>query len=261
MTLPSTYQWIICVVAIGLIQSSLENLLLAIRIPAINQFRFGNTKLTPKYINWMKFTFDSPGIWVVSILRLGLSIFLIVSAFYSSIPWYLPISLVILDIAGIHRYYFFPISEVPLQRAVLVAATFHLLFNNPQISLFGLIFITAQLILAYFAAGWHKFKRPSWRNGVSMMKFFRKYLGQNYKNSLNKNMPLLKWMGWLVITFEMLFPLSLIGGSTTLIFFGVGIVFHTTLSLGSGINFFLWTFVGCYPALLYLSNEIHGYLF
>ena len=198
MTIQESYRLILIFISIGLTQTTLENLILSIRFPSVNNYRLGNSSLTHPSVRWLRFAFDRPGIWFLCILRFLLATTMLIMSFLGNVPWFLPFASIFLELMVLQRYSYFPCSEVPLQRAALVALGCHLFFQDSDISLLGLIFIAFQLIIAYAAAGWHKVKSTAWKNGDSMTNFFWRYTGKKHHKFLKKHERYWKWIGWLV---------------------------------------------------------------
>jgi hypothetical protein len=119
-------------------------------------------------------------------------------------------------------------------------------------------YLGLQLILSYFISGRVKIINPEWRNGIALRKVFQ-FSAYPVSESLRDwaNWPkLLLLMSWLVIGFELLFPLSLL--SPTLLFIGLGIAatFHLANACIFGLNRFFWIWIAAYPSIIWLQTRI-----
>lgn len=261
MSLEITYKVITILVTIGYLQSGIENLIVSISIPSFNNYSLSQSRLTSKYIRWLKFGFDAPGIWIITMLKIIISAFVLIYAINGTMHPFLLLLLLVTDLLGFPRWRYLIVTDSPMQRAILVTITLHAFFMDTRISFVGLIFISVQLMLSYFTAGWKKIKDPFWRNGESMTHFLSSFLNWRTRDKLMQKNQLIKLLGWLIILFECCFWISLIGGWVTLLFLTLGFIFHGLLSIWKGLNFFFWTFISAYPAVLYISREIYRFLF
>lgn len=123
----------------------------------------------------------------------------------------------------------------------------------------GLYFLSAQLVLSYALAGVAKFRGPAWRDGSALTGI----LGTVYHGNRSVyrlfagRIQLAKAASWMVIGFEVLFPLVLIGnGWVVLGFLVVTFLFHLSTSFLMGLNGFFLSFVAGYPALVYCLGQL-----
>jgi hypothetical protein len=261
MNLIEIYQWTSVIVCIGIIQANFENLILTIRYPAINNFKFGNTSFARSYNNWLSFAFDSPGVWIIYFVKLILSLVIFWQAIDNFIIWWLPILYMFIELLGFQRQYFLHMSDSSIQRIILFCISIHYGFQNDFLSELGLWFISLQVSLAYFAAGFHKMKSTVWHDGTIIKKFIMKNTNQRYFEAIKQDKYYCKWMGWFVIVFELSYFLSLFGGYVNRGILIAGIALHAFISVGAGINFFFYTFIACYPAVYYTGEQLNNYFF
>lgn len=261
MSIAEVFQWSGAILFLGLVQANLENLVLCFRYPKINNYPFANSAFTRPYNNWLSFGFDTPGVWIIYVFKLVLSIVMLGQVFSGEVIWYLPILYLVVEFLGFQRQYFLHMSDSPILKILLVSISVHYGFNDEQLSELSIWFISIQISLAYFAAGLHKVKSSAWHNGDLITKLFFRTFHSRFHLFFERNTGYWKWLGWGVVTFELLYPLSLLGGymNRTILLFGV--LFHGFISIGIGINFFLWTFVACYPAVYYTGEQLNQYLF
>ena len=118
--------------------------------------------------------------------------------------------------------------------------------------------IAAHFCIAYFGAGLAKVSSSGWRNGKSLTWTcnhgpFVVPVGR----LLLKQPSLAIAISWVVIVFELGFVFSLVSGpEICLVILIVGACFHLLNSLLFGVHWFLWTFVGAYPAVWHTMRLI-----
>ena len=261
MSLNECYSLTLLLLSLGYLQSCIRNLYLFLKHPAIVNHSLSKHGLVSSKVFWLKFGYDAPGIWVLSFLKPLLALAVLWMNYQGTIPYFLPILMILADQLGYLRYRMLPAGEAPLQRAGLVVVALHLYFKDPLISKIGFLFLSLLLGLAYLSAGWHKIKSSDWKNGDAMSIFFQSTLGAStLTHTLNQNERLRKSFSWLVILFESAFPLSLISPITATGFISLGLIFHGLISLFGGINFYFWAFIGCYPAFYYTADNLAEWL-
>lgn len=65
-------------------------------------------------------------------------------------------------------------------------------------------------------------------------------------------------LAWVVILAEVAAPLALLLPATGLVLaLALGVCFHLTLGFVMGLNTFVWSFAGTYPAVLLLWTVLH----
>lgn len=127
----------------------------------------------------------------------------------------------------------------------------------------SLFYIAVQSCLAYFTGGLSKLISPHWRRGDAI---FGVLNSQTFGNELAA-----RWLadksrltcalGWGVIIMECLFPLVLfVGFPGSLTFLIWGVLFHGVNAVLLGLNSFIWSFGATYPAILFCSILISGWL-
>ena len=114
-------------------------------------------------------------------------------------------------------------------------------------------FVAAQVTLAYFVSGAGKLRSPEWRSGRALAGILstRAYGLLPVAALLARHRGASSTAGWLVIAWEMSFPIAVvIGGQWLLAFLLAGVAFHVTTYLVMRLNAFLWAFVATYPLVL-----------
>ena len=114
------------------------------------------------------------------------------------------------------------------------------------------VFVAAQALLSYVAAGLAKLRAPAWRSGTALAAFVaverfgvpaavRRALGQGGLGAV---------AGYGVIAWQLTSPLSLSSKTTCVAFCAVGVVFHVGNFVVFGLNRFVFAWLSTYPALI-----------
>ncbi len=113
-------------------------------------------------------------------------------------------------------------------------------------------YVAVLISASYFFAGLAKINSKSWRDGLALPRFLF-YSNSAFPNRFEKVMRqsprLLGVASVAIITFEVLFPLSLLSPAAAMFFLPVGILFHLANYYFFGLNRFFWTWVAGYPAI------------
>ncbi|NBG66169.1 hypothetical protein [Acidiluteibacter ferrifornacis] len=252
MNIDNTFIFITLLVGIGAIQSALENLLLFIKLPNIANYPLNQGILKSKLANGFRYFYNSPGVWILLILRLLLGFLVLLQCYYKEVHFIPILFLLIIDQIAFPRWKFFPVSESPLQRVLLIGIMFHSLFPTEQVSIIILTAISLFLCLAYFASGYKKSESKSWRNGARMINF-----AEESSFPFKGKHEFWKYFGFLVILFECSFFLGLAFKQLAIVFMIIGFLFHAFLYVRYNYSFFFWTFIACYPAVYFVSVQIN----
>lgn len=130
--------------------------------------------------------------------------------------------------------------------------------NNDVVQTAALLFIAIQGVLSYFVAGFAKAAGPLWRNGKAVEVIFTtRSWGDDRIMDLIQTVPPLRKLGsWSVMGFELLFPLVLVVDPRYLpAMFAIAVAFHLFNAVFMGINGFLFSFPGTYPAIYYVNES------
>ena len=125
---------------------------------------------------------------------------------------------------------------------------------NPFTRTIYLWFVAFQACLSYTTAGIAKATAGGWWDGSYLTGVFatRMYGAAGFARALRKYPPLAKTLSLALITWESLFPLSLIAPEeVTAAFLIVGCGFHVANAFLMGLNTFLWAFLATYPAIVF----------
>ncbi len=115
-----------------------------------------------------------------------------------------------------------------------------------------------QIVLSYFMAGWVKIVNPHWRTGQALVDVFA-FSAYPQSESLRgwaQRPRLLQVMGWAVMLFELIFPLTLLRADMLVIALVLAALFHLANALLFGLNRFVWVWLASYPSLLWLQPHI-----
>ncbi len=119
-------------------------------------------------------------------------------------------------------------------------------------------YLGAQVVLSYFVSGFVKIVNPDWRSGRALRDvfLFSAYpAGENLRGWADRP-ALLKAASWAVMSFELLFPLSLASASALAAALALGALFHLANAGLFGLNRFFWIWLCAYPSLLWLQTRI-----
>lgn len=130
---------------------------------------------------------------------------------------------------------------------------------SPSVSIqdLALAFIAAQLLLSYLTSGIAKLLSPIWRSGKAVGLIVRtESYGQKDAYRLIERLHLSGPLSRGTMMLEVIGPLSiLMGPKATTVFIGCGVMFHLGSAIIMGLNSFVWPFIACFPAVLYISER------
>jgi len=123
-------------------------------------------------------------------------------------------------------------------------------------------YLALQLVLSYFIAGWVKVINPEWRNGQALSDVFgfSVYPVSESLRRLSSSHHLLVVFSWLVILFELLFPLSLLFQQSLILALACAAIFHFSNACFFGLNRFLWIWIAAFPSILWLQDRLVQHL-
>ena len=127
----------------------------------------------------------------------------------------------------------------------------------PQWEKYFIAYIAVQVCLSYFVSGLVKLKKKSWITGEAL---------QSLSKSSNYSIParardfmsrssIARIGGFLLLVFEISFPLALINADFCRVYLVIAVIFHLAMVYVFGLNRFLWAWLSAYPALLYWINR------
>ena len=120
-------------------------------------------------------------------------------------------------------------------------------------------FLAVQSCMSYAIAGAAKLSSPVWRDGTAVPAIFRTHTyGHPWLYEFVCRYPsVAKALAWTVIAAEISFPLVLVAPrpiARGILLTGVG--FHVGNAHFMGLNRFLWSFSGTYPAIVYTARHL-----
>lgn len=119
-------------------------------------------------------------------------------------------------------------------------------------------YVAFQLVMSYWQSGWVKLVNPEWRSGLALFQVFA-YSAYPVSYSVRAwaQQPKLLWlMGWLVISFELIFPLTLINSYLLCGALVIAFIFHCANAALFGLNRFVLAWLSAYPLLLWLQGRL-----
>lgn len=122
-------------------------------------------------------------------------------------------------------------------------------------------YLGVQVILSYFISGQVKIVNPEWRSGRALQDVFSfsAYPVAESLRALCKRPRGLCFASWVVMLFEVLFPLSFVNSALLIAALGLAAVFHVANACLFGLNRFVWFWIAAYPSILWLhARLIHG---
>lgn len=119
-------------------------------------------------------------------------------------------------------------------------------------------YLAVQLILSYFQAGWVKLVNEDWRSGLALQQVFvlTAYPVTQLFRKLAEKKSLMHHISWMIIVFEILFPLAIISEYLLYSFLLIAIAFHLANALLFGLNRFFWIWPAAYPVLIWFQARV-----
>jgi hypothetical protein len=148
-------------------------------------------------------------------------------------------------------------ADTQLTLITYSAIALTLFSDTPAAATYCLYFLTIQLCLAYFAAGFHKLRSPYWRSGYAIAGILstRLFGFPRLAVWLDRRVWVSRPMCWATILWETTFPVVLVAPREVCWFYlASGITFHVSTAFTMGLNKFLWAFVALYPAAIYCTT-------
>jgi hypothetical protein len=121
-------------------------------------------------------------------------------------------------------------------------------------------YLAVQLILSYFQSGWVKLVNADWRSGRALQQVFAlsAYPVSEKTRLWALQSRLLLYLSWLVIGFELLFPLAFLHHTLLLVALIIAGTFHLANAWLFGLNRFFWIWPAAYPVLIWLQGRLLG---
>ena len=121
-------------------------------------------------------------------------------------------------------------------------------------------YLAVQVILSYAMAGWVKVVNPDWRSGRALRDVleFSVYPVSDGLRAWATALPMLRVLSWMVIAFELVFPLALLHPLALRGVLAVALIFHVGNACAFGLNRFVWAWLASYPFLLWFQHDVVG---
>ena len=121
-------------------------------------------------------------------------------------------------------------------------------------------YLALQVVLSYFISGQVKLVNPDWRRGVALRDVFAfsAYPVSEGLRGFARRPRLILAMSWVVILFELAFPLSVLHPDLLIAALVVALAFHLANACLFGLNRFVWAWLASYPSLIWLQDRVLG---
>ena len=119
-------------------------------------------------------------------------------------------------------------------------------------------YLAFQLTFSYFQSGYIKIINADWRSGQALTDVFAitAYPVSEYARRWAQSPQLMLVLSWSVITFELLFPLSLLNHYTLVVALVIAATFHLANACLFGLNRFFWIWPAVYPIMLWFQSRV-----
>lgn len=119
-------------------------------------------------------------------------------------------------------------------------------------------YLAFQLTFSYFQSGYIKIINADWRSGQALTDVFAitAYPVSEHARQWAQSPRLMLLMSWLVIVFELLFPLSLLNQYALIVALAIAATFHLANACLFGLNRFFWIWPVAYPIIMWFQSRI-----
>ncbi|MEO9650443.1 MAG: HTTM domain-containing protein [Roseobacter sp.] len=119
-------------------------------------------------------------------------------------------------------------------------------------------YLGMQVTLSYFISGQVKIVNPEWRSGQALGDVFgfSAYPVSETLRSLARKPRLLWVASWIVMLFEVFFPLSFLNSAFLIAVLTLAAAFHVANACLFGLNRFVWFWIASYPSILWLQGRL-----
>lgn len=140
--------------------------------------------------------------------------------------------------------------------SVLLLFTFIGLLFPHSMATVCIWYITLQLCLSYFKAGWVKVTKDKWRRGEAISLFVRSpiYERDPLIHRIFESKSLSFLISWVTMIFELTFPLALFDQRLAVGYMSIAIIFHLGNAYVFGLNRFVFAWIAAYPALYWCAG-------
>jgi len=119
-------------------------------------------------------------------------------------------------------------------------------------------YLAFQLAFSYFQSGYIKVINADWRSGLALQDVFTitAYPISNSIRRWGQSSRLMLIMSWLVILFELLFPLAILNHYLLIAALFIAAIFHLANACLFGLNRFFWIWLAAYPIILWFQGRV-----
>lgn len=254
-------QLVASIAAVGVVINALELLAARNSVLAFHDWNVLRTKYSvlsgssPSPLEW---SVSSGGVFRIAIALQAVAAICLVILFDSG-AWATGLCGYILAVQVLLRQRLIYGSDGSDHMHTIVWSGLLLFLASPSASIkdLALAFIAAQLLLSYLTSGIAKLLSPIWRDGRAVGLIVRtESYGHKNAYGLIERLHLSGPLSRGTMMLEVIGPLLvLMGPRTTIVFICCGVMFHLGSAIIMGLNSFVWSFIACFPAVLYISER------
>jgi hypothetical protein len=260
------YSAIIVILSIGLIISSLEEL---VAFSVYNDSGLLSWKISKHRSSFflkgnrakiLNFILSDLQFHAILFVKAILSVLLLLAPFFKVFPAILIFSIFVLMLLTLLRSPFGLDGAYQMNLVVLFGLSIATLSGiYSTLASICLWFIAGELILSYFIAGLAKMVSPIWRKSHALPAIFstKTYGHEGVFQLVMKHKIFSIVLCWPVLIFELLFVSALFSGNLCFFLCIIGFLFHFFNAAFMGLNTFLFSFLSTYPALFYCCSKIN----
>ncbi len=139
---------------------------------------------------------------------------------------------------------------------LLILSLAGLFRSNESVRLGCLWYLSVQTMMSYFISGAVKLKNADWRTGRALRGFLS---GPPYEppaifTAISKKPGLMRLSSWVIMLFELSFPLAILNPGLCAAFLCAALAFHVLNYAAFGLNRFLFAWGAAYPAIYFCSS-------
>lgn len=142
---------------------------------------------------------------------------------------------------------------------VLLSTWIATIYNGHDFVVFAcLAYIAFQVCFSFLISGWAKICNPSWRSGKALIRILEHstYPIPQKLRKFPKDENLFCALSWVLMSFELCFPLAFLHPVSSFAFIFVALSFQIGNWLIFGLNRFFWSWLAAYPAVYFCSRWI-----
>ena len=119
-------------------------------------------------------------------------------------------------------------------------------------------YLAFQLAFSYFQSGYIKIINADWRSGQALTDVLAitAYPVSEHARRWAQSPRLVLVISWVVIVFELLFPLSFLNHNWLIAALVIASIFHLANACFFGLNRFFWIWPAAYPIILWFQSRI-----